>query len=1319
MAPKPGRYPMQLVKVANTNNGNRQSQEDYHMEINQWAHNQAHPELPAHQQISIMVQVSITGFGSEKLLHYNIPSWKPFTLRLPFLLFLILLTISFIIAIELVLQKSQRDGALSFALQGRLSSWQVFVSQYIGTIASVIFGILLSLVDLDAKRLEPWFQLSTPGGASAKDSILLCYPFDFMAFVPFKAARRGHWSIFHIGTATVLVFWLITPLQSSLIATVQQQVVIPSAFRTTRGLRKLSVAEPETPSFMHTAYSISWLNATPPAYSTKLEASLPFEPSFNPGLEVRSQLWAANTTAYSLDLDCEEAEQSTDTTGYIGPNGQNVTNRIFRDKQSNCTFKLGHFPVGFYDRSPVWRPYYAQLIGYNSGASSNYYLNTSTCYFEADPQLFLLVFSYQKSINDTVDVNALYCRSKYQSSAVRVVVDAASKSVQNVTQLSPPEELKPEEFDADVFETIISGGGVSIFSYNGGPFGSAPHHAAKTREINALMANTDWDFESAVLGYMFAIESDLQLYLNPGFLASTIAKVYKLLFSTYVATQLLTPENSEVDGRILFTTEAVVVPEVYARILEGLLGATAVLLLCFLALNTRRCTGLLYDPASLAGTMALVANEPQLLKKFSHLDGASTSDEVQQAVAGESLKFKIDSRTDGHQLHILSDNINPATVAATPGIRPYKGEYEPSFELGPTAGSLFIFILAALFAFAVFIFQYSRANNGLPRLSDNIFVFQLVFSYIPTVIGTLLEPWWALLTRFISILQPLETLRRGNALASDSLTLKFESVPPPLTIFSAIKSGHYFLSILAATVLSTNILAVALGALFAPATVREVHPLAVTNGFSPALQALPYQFGNGVVNESLIPANYFAVGTYDYYYTLNANFTSDVPLPPWTTPDRFFFPVEVAGDQASNSSDLFQAETTGLQAGLTCGSIDVSASESTSPLLRAPVVKLAFRTRAFGDSGPTCELAADFRPSQLEENRIPGNLGVVYNGPLAAEAYPTLWATSNTTSDDRICQGLVPAIFSRTHSITSTLLFNISSVQSQAIICRPKLSADRFRITFDASRQIVAAEQMSPVVENNMFSGNIDEAQFWETIGKLFRAKPTYSDGSDPSSTLTFNANSLPTDWIDVLIQRLSNSTAAFDPRTPLQDVDLQAIGQELGKSYSRVFTIVLGLYHQLMFARDIAPSQLEGTRTTSIVRVQMSTVMFALIVGLLTWYFVVAVYFYLFRVARIFQHLPTTLASEIQLFHRSSVLDDVRGTEFLTSQQREAHLMRLNKRYGYGRFIGDDNIERLGIEREPLVGHLTNEEVRNNGLGRVGLKLESSAHALARLFSG
>ena len=67
----------------------------------------------------------------------------------------------------------------------------VFCYRYLPQMIVVAFGVGWAAVDLDVKRLEPYFQLSKPEGATASNSIFLHYSFDFIAFVPITAARKG------------------------------------------------------------------------------------------------------------------------------------------------------------------------------------------------------------------------------------------------------------------------------------------------------------------------------------------------------------------------------------------------------------------------------------------------------------------------------------------------------------------------------------------------------------------------------------------------------------------------------------------------------------------------------------------------------------------------------------------------------------------------------------------------------------------------------------------------------------------------------------------------------------------------------------------------------------------------------------------------------------------------------------------------------------------------------------------------------------------------------------------------------------------------
>ena len=119
-------------------------------------------------------------------------AWKPVTLKAPFLLSIMLASSALIVMLQYLLISSRRNNGIIFSANiNELPLDRSFAYLYLPTVIAVIYSFLWSWVDLDAKRLEPFFQLSQDGGASAKESLLLQYQFDTIAFVPLKAIRQG------------------------------------------------------------------------------------------------------------------------------------------------------------------------------------------------------------------------------------------------------------------------------------------------------------------------------------------------------------------------------------------------------------------------------------------------------------------------------------------------------------------------------------------------------------------------------------------------------------------------------------------------------------------------------------------------------------------------------------------------------------------------------------------------------------------------------------------------------------------------------------------------------------------------------------------------------------------------------------------------------------------------------------------------------------------------------------------------------------------------------------------------------------------------
>lgn len=88
---------------------------------------------------------------------------------------------------------SNRDGGLYFAEKADdIPAAVTFLHLHFPTLIAVVYSVVWSWIDLDVKRLEPWFQMSQASGAEARDSVLLHYPVDFIASVPINAAKRRY-----------------------------------------------------------------------------------------------------------------------------------------------------------------------------------------------------------------------------------------------------------------------------------------------------------------------------------------------------------------------------------------------------------------------------------------------------------------------------------------------------------------------------------------------------------------------------------------------------------------------------------------------------------------------------------------------------------------------------------------------------------------------------------------------------------------------------------------------------------------------------------------------------------------------------------------------------------------------------------------------------------------------------------------------------------------------------------------------------------------------------------------------------------------------
>ena len=119
--------------------------------------------------------------------------WKPLSLTRPILGAIAVLSLLIAAAIETLAVRSQADGGLALSpTLDDIPTYAMVSYLYAPNIVAVLYSLIWSWVDLDAKRMQPWFELSKPSGATAENSIFLDYPYEFVAVVPFKAFKRKY-----------------------------------------------------------------------------------------------------------------------------------------------------------------------------------------------------------------------------------------------------------------------------------------------------------------------------------------------------------------------------------------------------------------------------------------------------------------------------------------------------------------------------------------------------------------------------------------------------------------------------------------------------------------------------------------------------------------------------------------------------------------------------------------------------------------------------------------------------------------------------------------------------------------------------------------------------------------------------------------------------------------------------------------------------------------------------------------------------------------------------------------------------------------------
>ncbi|KFY33960.1 hypothetical protein V494_07177 [Pseudogymnoascus sp. VKM F-4513 (FW-928)] len=1213
-----------------------------------------------------------TSWGSSKDSATERKLWKPATLRFPVLGSIFTVTVLMIIVLEILAyisvgKNNSNGGGLVFAATVDDISTIATVSYlYLPTVIAVLYSIVWNWVDLDSKRLEPWFQLSKPQGASAEDSLLLQYPFDFLPFVPIRAARRKHWAVFITGSTLMLVTWAIVPFQSAIFSTGTVTRTREALMATSGSFMPLDNQKVALNSeFLNNAYGVSWLDQKLPPYTTKQYALQPFSPVVDDTYS-GNDTWSSSTVAYYTNLTCTPA---------IMKPGRVNTSWIFDNGNGCSTYDIG-FPTAS-------SKFLVMYIQYFDDPNNDWALQNENCTIEHSHN-FLSVWGQSQPVENTPykkfgNISARFCRPTYYVRPVTATVNATSHAVINIDYNSATDTDTPlpeTDFNITNFEYTI-GTGVSQYQFDKPVSGDIPDISIVQQLPRLMKFNISFPFSNMVGYAMAASSGQVKDLADPSNMHKAFESAHKLLFSTAVASMIISkePTANQRIGSVIDQPGAIIFVRSFSIAVEIFLALVGILTCVLWLVYQQRQTNMTQDPASISDIMRLVCNTKEPLQDF-YDSGTLTTQLLGERLRGHRyrlnaynkggvIEMHLESTEQAARQHIdkseeLQSSIDcPEQFQA---VRPI----ELKFITGCIAGAVVIVAIASL----SYLYHQITKLNGLMRPSSNQLVLSILENLLPTAFATINEPFWILLNRLLCVLQPFTDLRNGKAKPDATIDARYTSIPPQLAVWRALKSGHYLLATVCVMAISMNVLAVALSGIFDESLRDTKLPISSTEIYSPALNGIPDISGSA--------SSFYEVTYYDHFYATLANLRGNTSLPPWVDKNFFYLPFNLPNSEQLSekklSIDGYSALTRGFGVDLSCEQIFQEGGNDT----------LIFHHK---DEGSMAELnmihklADGGNVTCISTLHLPD--GDFYNEPWTNDtcAFEILTplelsnATGNSLPDNGYCSSIVvagwarigPASSATTQGASSTNATNGRSYEAAFMRCLPTFKTASFNVTVDPTERIISSTR---------------EGEFDTDLRPYGTQAAIISLMAQTSTLVLPRSGHLPrwhndtfaVDWINSLLKIKLGSSDLTNPAMPVPDIP--AIIPHFAELYQRLAAV--------MFSFDTALFEKAPANTTTAVqihtkqtRIFMTPTMFYISITILVLQLFTLVAYYAMRPRRFLPRMPLSIASVIAYVSASQAAHDY-------SNQSSENSPEL--RYGYGRFKGSDGRTHVGIEKDPLV---------------------------------
>ena len=489
------------------------------------------------------------------------------------------------------------------------------------------------------------------------------------------------------------------------------------------------------------------------------------------------------------------------------------------------------------------------------------------------------------------------------------------------------------------------------------------------------------------------------------------------------------------------------------------------------------------------------------------------------------------------------------------------------------------------------------------------------------------------------MLEPWVWLKKGFASSKLSLSIRYGSRPPLVVLISSINRRHYLLAIVSAVAVSTSVLSIAMSGLFSQSFTMIESSIAL----------------NSIYAESQLPSywdlNSLALNT--AFDLMRTNITENTPMPAWTT-DLFSFIPIVIPDLKTKSTVSFTATTMGIGTYLECDEYSIPADPS------GPVEIHWHYSPPQASDQANLSCASEGLPDWTPYETF--SLSIMFQAPINV---------SSGANDHGLCADTTVLIVERWGNVTANLLAH-NNMNRSALTCQPRIVSRAFDITFNLQGQIQS-------YKTHHSTSNTVQSIFQNSIN--FLAFYHFAFGNAARQSMITGDLYTAFDWPGLLTARLHWLQS---PQTSLEE--LPVLLNYSNQTYSHIFSLWFSAYRDEILEK-ISPTPVQGTATFRQAQMVPSHALFIVTFTLLSLYIIVAIMILMFRRHRYAgPRMPKSLGSLIPWIAHSRFLKDFKGTQNLPSDQHDAYLDRLGKKYGFGWFIGIDGRLRLGLEEEPLL---------------------------------